>query len=384
MNNTMPYSDEDITNFINVLGKLTDPRDNRGKRHSLSFVIASSILAMLAGRSTVSSIFRYIFNKIEWLRNITGIHDAEPISRAHLPRLLAQLNWNELNALIEKHFNVHMERTINQEWVAVDGKVLKGTVKSGNKQATVLAVSHESRVLLAQAKQTGPKSSEIPVVRQLLTDSGLEKGKVTLDAHHCNPTTTAQIQQAGGDYLIQVKENQPILLEQCRELAKKGEQAGSDTDTEKAHGRITVRRAKLFSMETLATDKRWKNSKLKSLVVIERETFETSTKKTSSETSYYITNQAVEKCPRNKTKELARAIRKHWSVESENWIRDVTFKEDKIKTKSGNQAQIMGGLRSLAVRLLRKAKVKNFQAAIETFADCADKFEAMLRRLKFL
>ncbi len=62
----------------------------------------------------------------------------------------------------------------------------------------------------------------------------------------------------------------------------------------------------------------------------------------------------------------------------------MTFKEDKIKTKSGNQAQIMGGLRSLAVRLLRKAKVKNFQAAIETFADCADKFEAMLRRLKFL
>ena len=63
---------------------------------------------------------------------------------------------------------------------------------------------------------------------------------------------------------------------------------------------------------------------------------------------------------------------------------DVTFKEDKIKTKLGNQAQIMGGLRSLAVRLLRKAKVNNFQAAIEGFADCTDKLEAMLRRLKFL
>jgi hypothetical protein len=33
---------------------------------------------------------------------------------------------------------------------------------------------------------------------------------VTLDAHHCNPTTTAQIHQAGGQYVIQVKENQPI------------------------------------------------------------------------------------------------------------------------------------------------------------------------------
>lgn len=384
MIDTMPHLEKDISNFIDALDKLTDPRDNRGKRHSLAFIIASSILAILTGRSTVSSIFRYIFNRIEWLRNATGIHDAKPISRAHLPRLLAQLDWEELNSLIEKYFGVRMERTDNQEWVAVDGKVLRGTVKSGEKQAIVLAVSHESRVLLAQARQTGPKSSEIPVVRQLLKDSGLENEKVTLDAHHCNPTTTAQIHQADGYYLIQVKENQPILLEQCKELAKKGELVGSDTNIEKAHGRITTRWAKSFSMETLTPDKRWKNSGLQTLLVIKRETFEKSTKKTSDETSYYITNKAIEKCLKEKTKKLAQAIRKHWSVESENWIRDVTFKEDKIKTKSGNQAQIMGGLRSLAARLLRKAKVKNFQAAIETFADCTDKFEAMLRRLKFL
>ncbi|MDM8566926.1 hypothetical protein QUF74_14910, partial [Candidatus Halobeggiatoa sp. HSG11] len=141
---------------------------------------------------------------------------------------------------------------------------------------------------------------------------------------------------------------------------------------------------KLFSMKTIFVDKRWKNSWLKSLMVVERETFETSTKKTSYETSYYITNQTADKQPQDKTKELAWAVREHWGGESENWIRDVTFKEDTVRTKSGNQAQIMGVLRSLAISLLRKTKVKNFQAAIETFADCSDKFEAMLRRLNFL
>ncbi len=30
------------------------------------------------------------------------------------------------------------------------------------------------------------------VVRKRLKDSRLEKGKVTLDAHHCNPETTNQ------------------------------------------------------------------------------------------------------------------------------------------------------------------------------------------------
>ena len=108
-----------------------------------------------------------------------------------MPRLLEGLDWDELNTLIERHFGVRLERTENQEWVAVDGKVMKGTVKSGNKQAVLLAVTHESRTLLAQAKQSGPKSSEIPVVRKLLKDSGLEKGKVTLDAHAS--TSSAQV-----------------------------------------------------------------------------------------------------------------------------------------------------------------------------------------------
>jgi predicted transposase YbfD/YdcC len=384
VDNTIPYTNENINSFIEALDELTDPRDNRGKRHSLPFIISSVILAILVGRSRVSSIFRYIHNKIEWLREVTQIHDATPISRAHLPRLLERLDWMELNSLIEKHFDVHIEVRDNQEWVALDGKTLKGTVKSGNKQAAVFAVTHESRTLLAQAKMMGPKSSEIPVVRQLLKDSGLEKGKVTLDAHHCNPKTTTQINQAGGTYLIQIKDNQPVLLEQCKMLCAQGIKLGSDSNTEKGHGRITTRQARVFSMDTLNLDARWNKSGLQTLVVVDRETFNMSKEKTSYERAYYITNKAVENNAQDTSKELARAIRKHWSVESDNWIRDVTLNEDKIKTKSGNQAQIMSSLRSLAMRLLRKSGVKNFQEAIENFADCVGRFEAMLRRMRFL
>ena len=72
---------------------------------------------------------------------------------------------------------------------------------------------------MARARQVGDKSSEIPVMREFLKETGLEKAKISLDAHHCNPETMTQIEQAGGLYLIQVKENQPKLLEQCRALA---------------------------------------------------------------------------------------------------------------------------------------------------------------------
>jgi len=384
MDNTTPYSDDTIKSFIEALNELTDSRDNRGKRHELPFVISSVVLAILVGRSKVSSIFRYIRNKIEWLREITKIDDARPISRAHLPRLLERLDWTELNSLIAKYFDIHIEIKNNQEWVAIDGKTLKGTVKSGDKQAVVFAVTHESRRLLAQAKMMGPKSSEIPIVRELLKDSGLEKAKVTLDAHHCNPTTTSQINQAGGTYLIQVKDNQPVLLEECKKLSAEGIKVGSDNDIEKEHGRITTRHAELFSMNTQKLDSRWAESGLQTLVVVERETFDIKTENTSIERSYYITNQKVESSHTNISKELARAVRKHWSVESDNWIRDVTFNEDKVKTKYSNQAQVMSSLRSLAMSLLRKLGVKNFQEAIENFADNVNRFEIMLRRVKFL
>ena len=374
---------EQVTSFVETLEELPDNRDNRGKRHALSFIITSVVLALLVGRSTTSSIFRYIHNKIRWLQEVTGKVEATPISRAHLPRLLEKLDWEELNEIIEKHFGIRLERTKNQEWVAIDGKTLRGSVKSGNKQAVVLAVTHESRTLLAQARMSGSKESEIPAVRNLLKETGLEKGKVTLDAHHCNPITTAQIHQAGGSYLTQIKDNQPILLEQCKELAQKETQlVGSDAEIEKEHGRITERQAQLYSLRSLKLHERWINSGIQTLLVIKRETFELKTQKTSYETSYYITNQAVTND--DTSKKLVQAARNHWGVESDNWIRDVTLKEDNIRIESGNQAQIMGILRSLAMRLLRKSGIKNLQEAIENFADCTDTFEAMLRRLKFL
>ncbi len=205
---------------------------------------------------------------------------------------------------------------------------------------------------------------------------------MTLDAHHCNPETTSQIHQAGGHYLTQVKENQPILLEQCKELAETGLQTGSNINIEKEHGRITERRAGLYSMEDLKRDGRWVGSRIRTLVVVKRETFDVKKQKTSQETSYYITNKATEGA--DSTEELSHAIRKHWSVESDNWIRDVTLKEDDIRIKSGNQAQMMGTLRSLAMRMLRKSGIKNFQEAIESWIDCTDTFEAIRKRFRFL
>jgi hypothetical protein len=77
------------------------------------------------------------------------------------------LDWAELNRLIDQHFGVQVELSAPDDWVAIDGKVLRGTLASGDKQSVVFAVRHGSRTLLAHAPMKGSKASEIPVVRDL-------------------------------------------------------------------------------------------------------------------------------------------------------------------------------------------------------------------------
>lgn len=386
MTNEEPYSREQITCFVGPLKhELPEHRDNRGKRHPLAFVIVAFVLATLVGRQKLSSIHRFIRNRADWLHELTQTPKVKPISRAHLPRLLDGLNWSVLNELIDRCFGVRTQSHENSKWVAIDGKALRGTLDAGDKQNLVLAVERVSREVVAQARQGGDKSSEIPVVREPLKDSGLEQQKVTLDAHHFNPATTAQIHQAGGVYLTQAKENQVIFLQQCKLSHAQSQPLAETIDHEKGHGRVTTRSAHLFSLASLTLDSRWNNSGLSTLIVIERETFAGAKQKTSFETSYYVSNAVLEAdVIKPLAVELTQAIRCHWGVESNNWIRDVTFNEDHIKTKAGNQAQIMALLRGLAIELIRKTSPKNFQAAIENFADSVSALESMLKEVKFL
>lgn len=371
--------------FILTLSTLPDPRDNRGKSHSLVFVIVAVILALLVGRATMSSIHRYVENKINWLRQVTGIPHARPVSRAHLPRLLNQIPWSSLDEQINHFFNRPLILNPGKrQWTAIDGKVLRGSSKSAEKQAIVHAIGHDDQSEFAQARQSGTKASEIPVVRQLLSDSGLAAQKVTFDAHHCNPETLTQIASAQGTYLTQVKQNQPILLGQCQQLAATEDALFTDSQHEKAHGRLTSRSAELYTMQNGSLDERWEPTDLQTVIVIRRETLLMKTGKATEETSYYVTNEKLTPVAHTTAEELVQAIRKHWQVEANNWILDVTFQEDSVRAKAPNQAGIMARLRSVALGLLRQAGEKNFQAALERFADKPDNMFAMLRKVNFL
>jgi predicted transposase YbfD/YdcC len=371
-----------VKSFMDKLETFLDPRDNRGKRHPLPFVLAAVSIAILAGRAKVSGIHRYIQNKIDWLRDVTQQPQARPISRAQLPRILAVVDWQELNAVMESHFGVRLEKNPQGEWTAIDGKTLRGT--DHHEERTLLAVTHTTRTIQAQRPMTGPKDSEITAARDLLRETGLDEGKVTLDALHFNPKTTRQIDQAGGVYVIQVKDNQLELKAQLEEWATLTEPLGHLSTTEKAHGRLETRHGTFIALEGLSVEPRWAESGFHTLVVMERQTVEVASQKRSAETSYYVSNLPVTPEQHFAQEDLFNAIRGHWSVEADNYIRDVTFGEDGVKTKNGNQGHILAALRTLAMGLLRKAHIKNFRAALDDFADNSELFKNFLEQVAFL
>lgn len=104
------------------------------------------------------------------------------------------------------------------------------------------------------------------------------------------------------------------------------------------------------------------------------------TKAESEEVSYYLSNAIV----KDKDSGLFRAVRGHWNVETNNYVRDVCFKEDDLKTKEPVIAKVMACCRTIALSFLHKLKPKNIKAKLEEFADNFELLLQWVATIKFL
>lgn len=255
-----------------------------------------------------------------------------------------------------------------KKWFSSDGKELRGSILSGDKrgEAVVQMVSHEQRVTYAESFYNGKKESEIPCVRELVK-KGFSSQKISLDALHLNPETTKLIHQNQGNYLIGLKNNQPELLEELSSLTQlvKPENIQHD-EPEKGHGRIDSRIYKSINISDLHFDKRWEKSGFQTLVWVERTSWDCKNNTQSKEISYYISNL---KRSEENGNELFDAVRNHWKIETNNYVRDVSLNEDKLRTKHTKSSQLLAGCRTLVVNFLTKEKLDNMRAKMESFVD---------------
>src|ERR1700752_2844002 len=97
--------------------------------------------------------------------------------------------------------------------VAIDGKTSRRSHnrRTGQKALhLVSAFATTSRLVLGQ-EAVFEKSNEITAIPALVDRLVLEGARVSVDAMGCNPTIAQSILDAGADYLLAVKDNQPTL-----------------------------------------------------------------------------------------------------------------------------------------------------------------------------
>ena len=380
---TLPASAENQhTSFFDKLQNAEglDLRDNRGKRHQLPFILFGVTLALLTGRDgNLSSIQRFLRNRNEALAEAAGVAQSAPVSRAQLPLILAKVCVKLFDQLLLSSYGVSLSADARQ-WFGVDGKELKGSIETGCKrgEAVVQAVSHKTREVQSQDYYHGRKASEVVTARELLAAEGLLSQKVSLDALHCNPKSLAPIAEAGGSYLVGVKENQEELLAQVEAASQAQKPLYESQECEKSHGRLTARHYQVYDLTGLSFAARWSECGLSRLVKVLRESAEMKTGKKSVETSYYVSNESG--C----SAELCQAVRGHWSVEVNNHQRDVTFAEDGLKAGAQGLNRALAGLRTLGGALLQRLGEGNKKALIDNFKDDFGSLIGCLRTLNFL
>ena len=218
----------------------------------------------------------------------------------------------------------------------------------------VNAYVHENHTVFAQLK-VDDKSNEITAIPELLEMLELKDSTVTIDAMGCQREIAQKIIAKQGHYVLALKGNQGLLLEDVTlfmdDLIAKGpkEDYGYYESIEKNHGRIEIRKCwTVNNIDWLIPRHNWPGLKSISVVECKRIVGE----KESTERRYFISSHLD-----RSAQEMAGFIRNHWRIENElHWSLDVSFNEDSCRTRTKNAAENLSRIRRIALMMLKNEK----------------------------
>lgn len=159
-------------------------------------------------------------------------------------------------------------------------------------------------------------------------------------------------------YLFIVKGNQPTLHRRLKALPWR-EAILNDRTDETGHGRREIRRMKICTVRPGLPFPHAVQA-----IQVKRRRTDRKTGKTTIVTIYAVTSLPP---GRISHAQLAALIRGHWSVEILHHIRDVTYREDACKVRTGAAPRILASLRNLAIGLARLIGWTNIAAATDHY-----------------
>jgi predicted transposase YbfD/YdcC len=353
---------------LSGLGEVVDARRGQGRMYDLPHVLLCSVLAVVAGADSYRGIFRFINARLEWLREHSGLKWRRAPSHTGLRKILLGLDQAGVEQALRRQSSAALAAEADGKivTVAIDGKTLRGSL---DRFADVAALQWLSafatgqRLVLGQVCWgSGDKGDEISGAQRLIAELGLNGVLFTLDALHCQKKTVQVVLDSGSDVLVQVKANQPTLLDTLTDLAAQTPPA----DTHLHHqigqrNRIETRHTAVWTVPKDHLEPEW--SPLCCLVQVSRHTecFDTTLGKwiPRGETAWYACTRPLS------ATQAYHVVRDHWQIENGfHYVRDVTMGEDdsRIRTAPGVFAQ----LRTCALNLLRQAGHKSIKAARQT------------------
>jgi predicted transposase YbfD/YdcC len=350
--------------------RLPDPRINRRKRHRLTDLITIALCAVLCGANNFPQIEAFGKRRRDWLSKFLELPHGIP-SHDTFERVFQRLCPDAFQRCFLGWLRqLHAET--GGEHFAIDGKTLRRSGSPANGLGPLHLVSvwaTQANLVLGQVA-VDAKSNEITAIPRLLELLDLHGALVTLDALGCQKKIAQQVTEAGGDYLLTVKENQGHLYEDiqgCFLRAIESDFEGVEHDRyeteERGHGRHEKRCYEvIYQPQGIRDAKEWPKLCVVGHCYSER----TEGGKTATEDRYFIGSR------RASARRYGRALRGHWHIENKvHWQLDVTFREDDSRIRDRNAAENFALLRRVALCLLKRhpdkgsIATKRFSAALD-------------------
>jgi len=357
-----------MKSILKHLETIIDQRQEKKVRHKMSDIIAIVFFATLANANEWTEIELFGKEHEECLRKhlelANGIPSHDTIQRVFAmvsPEFMQkfQAKWNEM-------LNSGEGERI-KKILAIDGKTQCGNGNKNQKANHIVSAVDENGFCLGE-KRVDEKSNEITAIPDLIDDLNIKNHIITIDAMGTQTEIVKKIQKKRADYVLAVKRNQPTLHDDIKlyfEDAELRSKCAYASTTEKARSSIEKREYwQSDDITWLAQKKDWAG--LKSIAM----TRNTITKdgRTTAETRYFISSLPAD------VKEIARAIRGHWMVESYHWHLDVTFREDDNHTLEKQAAFNLNILRKLALNVLKLYEIRKtpMSLKLKRFSICTN------------
>jgi predicted transposase YbfD/YdcC len=404
-----------LERLLAVLQGVPDPRQTSKVDYPIGEVLFIALCAMISSFDHFTEMELFAEQKTSWLRTYIPMVNGAPshdVFRNVLSIVEPAAMQDILVAWIPSN-----EQT---RQICIDGKSLRGSATPSRNQAMVhlLRAWVSEHSLSIRYQPCSDKANEIDALPSLLEALDVKKAIVTVDAMGTHTPIAQQITQAGGDYVLALKGNQPTALQAVADHFKLREQAlslldphthgvsteqlndfvadGQKIDPEALSEQMSSAVATLDGFETLTQvkhshgryeerhftlahgldwwPKSWLWAGLNSVVEVVRKTHRGGAQKSeelSIQVIYYITSLAIS------LEALAQIITKHWSVENTcHHTLDVTYGEDHCQIRDPKAAMNISILRDISAFALRQHPEKGSIRSKRKLAALSDHFRS--------